>query len=153
MACKSKMKLSLSKMRDNYRLFITFGCFIVFVMQLGYLIPEYIEPTKLNRNTEIINVADLEEFPLVFKFCIRPGLNMTELKRAGYPDIDNYFWGTMHSTLDSWDPDVGWDGKNSSLSPAGDNLSKQNASSLFVQGIIFPSLLRNTQKGTCGEVT
>ena len=150
MACKSKMKLSFSRVCENYRLFIIFGCFIVFVIQLGYLIPEYIEPTKLNRNTEIINLADLEEFPLVFKFCIRPGLNMTELKRAGYPNIDFYFWGIMHS---AWDTDVGWDGKNSSLSPAGDNFSKRIASSLFVQGIIFPSLLRNTQKGSCGEVT
>ena len=110
------MKLSFSKICDNYRLFITFGCFIVFVIQLGYLIPEYIEPTKLNRNTEIINLADLEEFPLVFKFCIRPGLNMTELKRAGYPNIDNYFWDIIFAD----DTDVGWDGTDSSLSPAGD---------------------------------
>ena len=75
------MKFSCSKVFANYRLFIIFGCSLVFVIQLGYLIPEYIEPTKLNRNTEIINLADLEEFPLVFKFYIRPGLNMTELNK------------------------------------------------------------------------
>ena len=83
----------------------SFGCFIVFVIQLGYLIPEYIKPTKLNRNTKIITLGELEEFPFVFKFCISPGLNMTELKRAGYPNIDDYFWGIMSAD----DTDVGWE--------------------------------------------
>ena len=111
MACKSKMKLSFSRVCENYRLFIIFGCSLVFVIQLGYLIPEYIEPTKLNRNTEIINLADLEEFPLVFKFCIRPGWNLTMLETHGYPDIDHLFWGQT----EDYDYDVGWEGKPQTL--------------------------------------
>ena len=109
------MKFSCSKVFANYRLFIIFGCSLVFVIQLGYLIPEYIEPTKLNRDTEIIALADLAEFPLVFKFCIRPGWNMTELRAHGYPSIDLLFWGQT----DYYDYDVGWEGNESNISPAG----------------------------------
>ena len=109
------MKFSCSKVFLNYRLFIIFGCSLVFVIQLGYLIPEYIKPTKLNRNTEIITLGDLEEFPLVFKFCIRPGWNLTELRAHGYPDIDLFFWGQT----DTYDYDVGWEGNASNISPAG----------------------------------
>ena len=96
----------------------TLGCTIVFIIQLCFLISEYLDPTELNLTMRRVDLDDLEEFPLVFTFCIRPGLNMTELKRVGYPDIDNYFWGTMST---SGDNDIGWDGKDSSLSPAGNS--------------------------------
>ena len=64
---------------------------------------------------EIDQLDQLGEFPLIFQICVRPGLNMTELKNFGYDDIDSYFWGIRGSN----DSDVGWDGKDASISPAG----------------------------------
>ena len=104
-----------SKIFANYRLFIIFGCSTVFIIQLCYLIPEYIKPTKLNQNTEIITLDDIEEFPFVFHFCISPGWNMTELRAHGYLDIDYFFWGMT----DPDDYDVGWEGNASIITPKG----------------------------------
>ena len=91
----------------------------MFIIQLCNLIPEYVNPTELNLTMKKVNLNELEEFPLVFKFCIRPGWNMTRLNEHGYLDIDRYFWGWIDSMYEDPYYDVGWDGKDANVSPAG----------------------------------
>ena len=90
-----------------------------FVIQLVHLFPNYVQPDQLNTVMEIVKLKQLEEFPLVFKVCLRPGFNMTVLANHGYFTTDQYFWGTNDF---GWAPsDVGWAGKNGSVNPAGNN--------------------------------
>ena len=91
---------------------------IVFLIQFGFLFSGYIHPSQLNSVTKIVKKGQLEEFPLMFQFCLRPGFNITLLKRNGYTNMDNYFWGT-NRTDDKYNSDVGWGGGSSLLTPEG----------------------------------
>ena len=93
----------------------------IFVVQFGFLLFGYIQPSQLNTVTKVVKKDQLGEFPLLFQFCLRPGFNMTVLKSNGYTSMDNYFWG-MNGTnkWNEWaDTDIGWGGGNTSLAPEG----------------------------------
>ena len=93
---------------------LTFAFSVIFLIQLGHLISKYVQPTELNTVMKIVKKGQLEEFPLVFQFCLRPGFNMTELENHGYAKLDNYFWGWTETSYN-----VGWGGKNGPLTPEG----------------------------------
>ena len=100
----------------RYRQILSFACMAIFLVQFGHLLSGYIHPTELNTVMEIVKKDKLEEFPLLFQFCLRPGFNTTVLKSHGFQKVDDYFWGmksTKHYT------DVGWGGENGSLTPGG----------------------------------
>ena len=65
---------------------------------------------------EIVKKDQLEEFPLLFQFCLRPGFNTTVLKSHGFQKVDDYFWGVKFTKNDT---DVGWGGENGTLTPRG----------------------------------
>ena len=88
---------------------------VIFLIQLGHLICKYVQPNQLNTVMEIVKKDRLDEFPLVFQFCLRPGFNRTELKNHGYGKVDNYFWGMTYTRKN----DIGWGSKNGSLTPEG----------------------------------
>ena len=96
--------------------FLSLGFTAIFLYQLTHLVSDYLQPSELNTVMEVDQLDQLGKFPLIFQICVRPGLNMTELKHFGYGDIDSYFWGITRGSNDS---DVGWDGKDASISPAG----------------------------------
>ena len=87
----------------------------IFVVQFGSLLFGYIQSSQLNTVTKVVKQDELVEFPLLFQFCLRPGFNMTAQKNNGYTNIDNYFWGMDEEP----DTDIGWGGRNSSLTPEG----------------------------------
>ena len=89
----------------------------IFLVQFGFLLFGYIQPSELNTVTKVVKQDLLEEFPLLFQFCLRPGLDMTVLKNNGFTNMDNYFYGVNGSN--EWDTDIGWGGENSSLTPEG----------------------------------
>ena len=88
---------------------------VIFLYQFAHLISSYVKPTQLNTVMEIVKKDQLGEFPLVFKFCVRPGFNVTELRVHGYQTVDTFFWGWKDSSYYN----VGWAGANASISPAG----------------------------------
>ena len=88
---------------------------VIFLIQLGHLISKYVQPNQLNTVMEIVKKDKLDGFPLVFQFCLRPGFNTTELKYHGYGKLDDYFWGMTYTRYN----DVGWGGRNGSLTPEG----------------------------------
>ena len=102
----------------NHHFLITLGCCVVFTIQLSFLIPGYIRPTQLNTVMERILLQEMEDFPLVFRVCVRPGFNISRLQELGYPSMEEYFWGWMDDNY----TDIGWAGRgrNSSImSPGG----------------------------------
>ena len=112
------LSLSCLKSLGTYRTILSLVFSTIFLIQLGVLVSNYVQPTELNTVMKIVKLDQLDEFPLVFQFCIRPGFNMTELRRHGYStDMDNYFWGIV-----SGSKYVGWAGNDTSMSPAGENL-------------------------------
>ena len=88
---------------------------VIFLYQMGHLISSHVKPTRLNTIMEIVKKDQLDEFPLVFKFCVRPGFNVTELQLHGYETTDKFFWGWKESSYYN----VGWAGENASINPAG----------------------------------
>ena len=110
-----KMKLFGQVLR-RYRQFLRFACLAIFLVQFGHLLSGYIHQTELNTVMEIVKKDQLEEFPLLFQFCLRPGFNTTVLKSHGFQKVDDYFWG-MKITKNY--TDVGWGGENGSLTPGG----------------------------------
>ena len=110
-------RLSCLKSLGTYRTILSLVCSTIFLIQLGVLVSNYVQPTELNTVMKIVKLDQLDEFPLVFQFCIRPGFNKTALQYHGYSNVDIYFWGSV-----SGSKDVGWAGNDTSMSPAGRNL-------------------------------
>ena len=92
---------------------------------------------------EIVKKDQLEEFPLLFQFCLRPGFNMTELKNHGYGYLDNYFWGMTDTRYN----DIGWGGKNGTLTPEGLIIVR------FCQLLYFHNNFRITEPELFGGVS
>ena len=99
----------------TYRKVLVLIFSIIFLVQFCHLISRFVRPTQLNTVVEVVRMEELEEFPLVFKFCMRPGWNATALEEHGYSSVDQFFWGWTKSSYN----DVGWGGENASDSPAG----------------------------------
>ena len=117
------MSTLYEKAAEKYHQILGVIFLTIFVVQFGFLLFGYIQPSQLNTVTKIVKKDQLGDFPLLFQFCLRPGFNMTVLKRNGYTSMDNYFWGTNDGST-AWDeePDtdiIGWGGGNSSLTPEG----------------------------------
>ena len=115
------LSLSCLKSLATYRTILSLVFSTIFLIQLGILISNYVQPTELNTVMKIVKLDQLDEFPLVFQFCIRPGFNMTALQYHGYRTMDDYFWGSV-----SGSKDVGWAGNDTLISPAGKSLERKN---------------------------
>ena len=68
------------------------GCFVVFVVQMGFLFYNRIHPSQTVSSTKQTQLADVS-FPVVFKICIKPAYNMKQLNEAGYNSGWDYFLG------------------------------------------------------------
>ena len=71
---------------------IRVGCLLAFLAQISILIYDMINPTRTLIATQKVDFADIE-FPLVFKVCIKPGYNETELRNLGYRNSLAYLAG------------------------------------------------------------
>ena len=68
------------------------GCFIIFVVQMSFLVYNRIHPSQTISSTKQKQLAEID-FPLVFKICIKPAYNAEQLNRAGYSSAWDYFVG------------------------------------------------------------
>ena len=71
---------------------IRVGCLLAFLTQISILIYDMIYPTRTLTATQKVDFADIE-FPLVFKVCIKPGFNETEVRNLGYLNSGTYLAG------------------------------------------------------------
>ena len=67
-------------------------CFVAFTIQMGLLAMNQINPLETVSHIKEMNLDDID-FPVVFKICIKPAFNISELHKVGYKSIWGYFKG------------------------------------------------------------
>ena len=83
---------ALSYLRNNPLILLHTGCFIAFTVQMIVLAVSQITPSQTVSHLEERRLDDIE-FPVLFKICIKPAFHTSELYKAGYQNIWNYFIG------------------------------------------------------------
>ena len=68
------------------------GCLTAFIVQMGILASNQINPRATVSQMEEKSLDNID-FPVVFKICIKPAFNISELYRVGYASIWEYFIG------------------------------------------------------------
>ena len=78
-------------------------CFILFVVHSSIVGWQELFPSETFTNVKEKKLDEIE-FPAVFKICIYPSANMTELAKVGYKDIWNYFIGrsSLNKNIFGW---------------------------------------------------
>ena len=103
------------------------GCLTAFIVQMGILASNQINPRATVSNMEEKSLDNID-FPVVFKICIKPAFNISELYRVGYASIWEYFIGQSRHNGSVF----GWGGHYESGSSIGSAAGK----------MIFPFQLR-----------
>jgi hypothetical protein len=67
-------------------------CFIAFAIHLFILGQIQINPPQTETLMEVRKLENVE-FPVNFKICFKPGLNITKAKKFGYESVSRYFKG------------------------------------------------------------
>ena len=68
------------------------GCTLAFLVQMVTLTRSLLNPSQTISHTSIENVT-VEDFPVIFKVCIKPGFDDEALQEAGYESTFEYFLG------------------------------------------------------------
>ena len=79
-------------------------CTLALVYHIGNLLEGYINPTVTNTVVEEKDIEDMD-FPLIFKICIKPGLNLSASEELGYSGSPyDYFAGKskFNHTIFGW---------------------------------------------------
>ena len=76
-------------------------CYVAFLLQLFKIIHESIYPTQ---KTTDIEETKIDDFPIIFKICGKPGFNLSALQEKGYLDVFDYFLGEsmFNSSVYGW---------------------------------------------------
>ena len=112
---------------------IRVGCLLAFLTQISILIYDMINPTRTLTATQKVDFADIE-FPLVFKVCIKPGFDETELRNLGYLNSATYLAGISMFNESTF----GWAGHS------GEGGIVSNVSGNFILWVNPPSALFET---------
>ena len=75
------------------------------------MLRSYFYPSKINTRLEEIPLKNLKSFPLLAKLCVRPGFDISALRRAGYYNTNHFFAGKSKFEKDHF---VGWAGHTES---------------------------------------
>ena len=102
---------------------IRFLCLVAFLTQTSTLINGMLNPKETLIGTHKVGFEKIE-FPLIFKICIKPGFNDTELRNLGYRNSFSYLLG-MSMFNESL---FGWAGHT----PEGDIVSNVSGSFLLL---------------------
>ena len=83
---------------------INLVCLVGFLYQTIDETREQFCTGKTTADVSQISLKELNNFPVVFDFIVRPGFDMEELVQEGYNDIDDYFFGrsNSNSTVFGW---------------------------------------------------
>ena len=68
------------------------GCLLAFTVQMLILARDQISPSETVQHLEERSLDSIE-FPVLFKICITPAFDTSELHKAGYKSIWSYFTG------------------------------------------------------------
>ena len=64
---------------------IDLACVLAALLQLGFLIEGFIQPTLLNTSVKEVDLQEMD-FPIEIKICAQPGFNETALREMGYDE-------------------------------------------------------------------
>ena len=90
-------------------LFIHLCCVIAFTVQLAMIAREYIRPTRTVVSSQIKELSQLTELPVVFKVCVDTGVTKAAVEAVGYQRKFHLFSGRSKFDGDL----VGWSGHTS----------------------------------------
>ena len=68
----------------------------------------YFYPSTSGTRLEEMPLKDLKEFPLLTRLCVRPGFDISALRRSGYYNTDHFFAGK--SKFNGYRSLIGWAG-------------------------------------------
>ena len=79
------------------------GCTIAFSVQMVILTHDLMYPDHTVRRIFKKNLT-VQDFPVVFKICIKPGFDKKPLKESGYKNVFSYFQGVSqyNNSLLGW---------------------------------------------------
>ena len=87
-------------------LFVHLCCVIAFIVQIAMIAMEYIRPTQTVVSSQIRELGELAELPVVFKVCVDTGVTNEALEAIGYRRKFALFSGRSKFDYDL----VGWSG-------------------------------------------
>ena len=112
-------------------------CIIAFMVQALIITLNYLHPNQTTTDTFRHDLVEMD-FPVIFKICVVPGFNDSEVKRHGYAGTNDYFYGISNSI-------IGWGGHFDGVKER--KSSDGNTISLFSNrnntSLIFRSIRRN----------
>ena len=90
-------------MKTIKRHILPITCFIFFLVHSAIIGWQQLFPSETFNHVREKKLDDIE-FPSIFKICINPSANLTELKKVGYDNIWNYFIGRslFNRTIFGW---------------------------------------------------
>ena len=95
-----------------FKLIIKLVGFICYLVHMYFIFYNQVFPSETFTRMVERQLNDIE-FPVIFKLCVTPALNVGELKPAGYKNIWRYFLGqSLHNTSL-----YGWGGHSSLGTP------------------------------------
>ena len=80
---------------------IRFLCLVAFLIQTSTLINGMLNPKETLIGTNKVDFEKIE-FPLIFKICIKPGFNDTELRNLGYLNSLTYLLGISRYNISNF---------------------------------------------------
>ena len=92
--------------RKSFVSIINLTFIIVFIIQLSLVIYEYVHPHEVATTQFHQKLANLSEFPIILKLCIKEGFNETKLKSYGYKSEFHYYMGQSIKNKTTY----GWNG-------------------------------------------
>ena len=86
-----------------FKLIIKLVGFICYLVHMYFIFYNQVYPSETFTRMVEKRLDDIE-FPVIFKLCVTPALNVTELKSAGYRNIWRYFLGqsAYNTSLYGW---------------------------------------------------
>ena len=86
-----------------FKLLIKLAGFICYLVHMYFIFYHQVYPSETFTRMVEKPLYDIQ-FPLIFKLCVTPALNVSELKSAGYRNIWRYFLGQSdyNTSLYGW---------------------------------------------------
>ena len=104
------------------------------MVQVLIITLSYLNPDQTVTDTYRYDLVEMD-FPVIFKICVVPGFNDSEVKRHGYAGTNDYFYGTskFNGSIIGWGGH--FDGVKERKSSDGNTISlfsnKNNTSLIF----------------------
>ena len=109
-----------------FKLLIKLVGYICYLVHMYFIFYNQVFPSETFTRLEERHLDDID-FPVIFKLCVTPALNVTELKSAGYNNIWRFFLGQSSHNTSLY----GWGGHSSLGTPRQSVRGQRNCDNSF----------------------